>query len=115
MSRTKRPSGGIALAVKKSIAKYVTILISSDSNLVPWFKLSKQISDCEGDILYGVVDIPPEYTKYASPDPFIEIQNELENLSIILAKFCCFAISMPERGSLMILLSLTLFYLKNYN
>ena len=78
MSRTRTPSGGIALAVKNTISKYVTIL-SSDSNLVLWFKLSRQIANLEADILCGVVYIPPEYTKYSSADPFTEIQNELDS------------------------------------
>ena len=78
VSRTRMPSGGIALAVKNTISKYVTIL-SSDSNLVLWFKLSRQIANLEADILCGVVYIPPEYTKYSSADPFTEIQNELDS------------------------------------
>jgi len=73
-----RRSGGIALLVKKNISKYVTIL-ETKSKLVIWFVVSKQYTSLEQDILCGTVYIPPENSSYATDDPFLEIQLELND------------------------------------
>ena len=77
VSRSRVSSGGIALAVKRSISNYVTV-IDTNCKLVLWFKLSKLLTHYESDILCGIIYIPPESTRYSSHDPFTEIQSELD-------------------------------------
>lgn len=79
VSRSRVASGGIALAVKKHLASYIT-MIDTDSSLVLWFKISKTLTNYDTDILCGITYFPPENTRYASVDPFVEIQTELESL-----------------------------------
>lgn len=78
-SRSRVASGGIALAVKKTISNCVTV-INSSSSLVLWFKVSKKLTKYDTDILCGIIYIPPENTRYSSNDPFNEIQLELDSL-----------------------------------
>lgn len=73
-------SGGIALIVKNKFSPYIR-LIKSDSKLIIWFSISKLITDNNEDLICGVVYIPPAGSKYASPDPYLELQNEFN-------KFC---------------------------
>ena len=77
VSRSRVSSGGIALAVKRSISNYVTV-IDTNCKLVLWFKLSKLLTHYESDILCGIIYVPPESTRYSSHYPFTEIQNELD-------------------------------------
>ena len=51
---------------------------------------SRQIADLEFDILCGVVYNPPEYTKYASADPFSEVQNELDIFKLSFSQVLMF-------------------------
>lgn len=76
-SRVK--SGGIAVAVKRSLLAYISP-IESSSQLIYWFKISKKLTKYKYDILCGVIYIPPENTRYSSSEPFVEIQNELDSL-----------------------------------
>lgn len=78
-SKSRVASGGIALAVKKSFLNHITI-INTDSSLVLWFRLSKNLTHFDSDTLCGVTYIPPEYTKYSVTEPFTEIQGELDKL-----------------------------------
>lgn len=77
---SRRKSGGIALAVKTHLVKYVKI-IETDCNLVLWFSLDKHLTKLRKDSLYGVVYIPPENSDFSINDPFLEIQTELSKLS----------------------------------
>lgn len=88
-SRSRVSSGGIALAVKRSISNYVTV-IDTNCKLVLWFKLSKLLTHYESDILCGIIYIPPESTRYSSHDPFTEIQNELDELKDNYGHFILF-------------------------
>lgn len=69
-------SGGLGLAVRKSISKYITVLENS-SKLALWFKISNKLTGYKDDILGGVVYVPPENTKYSVNEPFTELENEL--------------------------------------
>ena len=78
-AKSRVSSGDIAIAVHKSLLDYITP-IETDSQLVFWFKLSNNFTKTVSDILCGVVYIPPENTRYACNDPYIEIQNEFVSL-----------------------------------
>ena len=70
-------SGGIAIIVKNSLQQYIRIG-NSNSKLIQWFSIASSITKTEDDIHCGVVYIPPASSKYASPDPYFEIQNEID-------------------------------------
>ena len=73
-------SGGIALLFRDSLVKYVTV-IKTDCAYISWFKMSKSLFNIDEDIYFGVVYIPPEGSKYSSPDCYFEIENELIKVS----------------------------------
>ena len=75
---SKHKSGGIALAYRKSLKQYIT-LIDTESRLVLWFATSKRLTKTE-DILRAVIYIPPESSDYAINNPYQEIENELYTL-----------------------------------
>ena len=78
-TKSRVPSGGIAIAVHESIIEHVTA-IETESQLVFWFKLSCNFTKTTSDIICGVVYIPPENTRYSCNDPYTELQNELVSL-----------------------------------
>lgn len=77
---SRHRSGGIALLVRDKYTSFIRIL-KNDSKLVLWFTISKEILPIQEDLICGVVYIPPIGSKYANPDPYLEIQNEFD-------KFC---------------------------
>jgi hypothetical protein len=46
-----------------------------------WFKCSEQLFKTDQPVFFGVVYIPPEYTKYSSEDAFSELQQEYLSFS----------------------------------
>ena len=79
-NRTKlarRRSGGIALMIKSEISEYVKVDSHKYSKLVLWFTLSHRILQSDNDMNFGVVYIPPVNSKYASDDPYSELQREI--------------------------------------
>lgn len=69
---SKDKSGGLAIAVKNSIAKYISILETA-SKLVLWFKISNKLTGYSDDTLGGLVYIPPEQTRYSVDEiPFLK-------------------------------------------
>ena len=65
--------------MKQPLLAYISPNESS-SQLIYWFKISKKLTKYKCDILCGVIYIPPENTRYSSPERFVEIQNELDSL-----------------------------------
>ena len=51
---------------------------NSNSKLVQWFSISRLLTNTDEDIHCGVVYIPPARSRYSSPDPYLEIQNEID-------------------------------------
>ena len=70
-------SGGTAVIVKDSLSQYITHE-NSNSKLVQWFSISRLLTNTDEDIHCGVVYIPPARSRYSSPDPYLEIQNEID-------------------------------------
>jgi hypothetical protein len=62
-------------------------IIESESKLILWFVLSKQVTK-SNDILYGVVYVPPESSDFSTGDPFAEIQGELDSFSNKYSSVC---------------------------
>ncbi|GFS04675.1 zinc-binding alcohol dehydrogenase domain-containing protein 2 [Elysia marginata] len=69
-------SGGITIAARNSIAQHITQL-QSNSEYALWIKINKRLCQLGDDILLGACYIPPEGSRYANIDAFVEIQNEL--------------------------------------
>ncbi|MCG8049047.1 MAG: reverse transcriptase family protein [Candidatus Thiodiazotropha endolucinida] len=78
MSRYR--SGGIALIVKEELLPYIKIDYTRSSKLILFFTISKALYGFENhdeDLVCGIVYIPPHGSKYASEDPYLEIQEQL--------------------------------------
>jgi hypothetical protein len=73
---TKNRSGGIMVGFKDNLAKHIDI-VYTDSTYVMWFRCSEQLFKTDQPVFFGVVYIPPEYTKYSSEDAFSELQHVL--------------------------------------
>lgn len=73
-------SGGIALIVKENLLPYIKVDQSKSSKLILFFTISKRIYSVDNhddDLVCGIVYIPPQGSKYATDDPYLEIQEEL--------------------------------------
>ena len=79
-SMSNRRSGGIALYVKNSISSYVKVLIT-ECDFILWFEMKGIALGIDNDIAFGIVYIPPENSRYSSPDAFSQIENELLTIS----------------------------------
>lgn len=84
----RRKSGGIALLVKQELCQFIK-LIETESKLIQWFVLSKNLSN-KDDILCGVFYIPPENSAYAVKEPYHEIQQELDSFTEPYTCICMF-------------------------
>ena len=49
--------------------------------MVFWFTVSKDTDNIYPDTLFGVIYVPPENTKYSSPECFLEIDREMLDIS----------------------------------
>ena len=69
-------SGGIGLIVKDTIVPFITIHDTKVSDLILLFTISNVItrSQTKENLKCGIVYIPPYGSKYASEDPFLELQ-----------------------------------------
>ena len=65
----KKRSGGIIVGCKGNLAKHIDI-VDTDSKYAMWFKYSEQLFKTDQAVLFGVVYIPPNYTKYSSEGAF---------------------------------------------
>ena len=68
---------GLAIIVKNVLRQYVKFG-NSNTKLVQWFSIARSITGTEDDIHCGAVYKPPAGSKYAPPDPYLEIQNEID-------------------------------------
>ena len=69
---------GIVLLVKNDFAHYVKVDNTSLSKLILWFSVSHEILNLDNDIDFGVtLHIPPHGSKFASDDPYMELQREI--------------------------------------
>ena len=87
LSRFK--SGGIAIYVKNDISKYVSV-IDSASKYVLWLHVSKNIGGLDENLTIGAVYIPPENSKYVSPEVFDELANEFISINIYTPSVFCY-------------------------
>ena len=76
-SLARHRSGGITILIKNNLVPNVKVL-KNDSKLVSWLIISNKVTTNREDLFCGVVYIPPYHSKYATPDPYLEFQNELD-------------------------------------
>ena len=86
---TKKRSGGIMVGCKGNLAKHIDI-VNTDNKYAMWFKYSEQLFKTDQAVLFGVVYIPPKYTKYSSEDPFSELLQEYLSFSNMSKYICLF-------------------------
>ncbi|CAG2219045.1 unnamed protein product [Mytilus edulis] len=84
---TFRKSGGLMVLYKEKLCDHIKFL-SSDSNFVIWFEISSSYTKLDAEIVIGSVYIPPENTKYSSPDAFREIETDILKFST-KCKYMC--------------------------
>ena len=102
---SKRKSGGIALAYRKSISQYINPLVT-ESKLVLWFTVSKNLT--KFDLLCGIIYIPPEASEYSVKEPYHEIENELYKYTDRYDHILLLGDLIPERKIVKITFTLTL-------
>lgn len=80
-------SGGTAFIYKNSLKHHI-VPMKSHSKLIQWIRISKAVTNTDRDIYCGNIYIPPQGSKFASPDPYLEIQTEInehcENSDLLL-------------------------------
>lgn len=77
---TNRRSGGIIVGYKEKLDCHIEF-ISTDCKFVLWFKCNESLFNTDQPVIFGVIYIPPEYTKYTSDEAFNEIEQEYLSLS----------------------------------
>lgn len=98
--KTLRKSGGIGIFMKSSIATHCEI-IDTDCEYIQWCKLSKSVYNSDGDLLIGVVYIPPENTRFFKQSLIDQFYLELESMCSIYENVL--VISMPGQEDLVML------------
>ena len=78
---SRHRSGGIALLVHEKVFPFVRVL-DHTSKLILWFSISKKLLLLDDDLICGVVYVPPHGSKYAHPDPYLEIQSEFDQVCL---------------------------------
>ena len=102
---TKRRSGGIAFLFKVALSSHI-VPINNESLLIQWIRISKCVMKTDYDITCGNAYIPPYNTKYASKDPYLDIQAELDGLCrdikfiVLLGDFNSRTGSLPDYKSI---------------
>ena len=65
--------------MKNELSPYIRMK-KTDSKLILWFSISKHLMLNNEELLCGIVYIPPHGSRYANPDPYLELQNEFDNI-----------------------------------
>ena len=82
-----RRSGGIMVGYRDTLVNMIEIKETS-CKYVLWFKCKGGLFKLDQPVIFGVVYIPPEYTKYSSDEAFNEIQQEYLSL-LNISKYIC--------------------------
>ena len=72
---SSRRSGGIALGYRNYLENFITPL-DTDCPYVLWFTIKKEIFNLSQNVIFGIIYIPPENTRYTSDDAISEIELE---------------------------------------
>ena len=82
-----RRSGRIMVGYRDTLVNMIEIKETS-CKYVLWFKCKGGLFKLDQPVIFGVVYIPPEYTKYSSDEAFNEIQQEYLSL-LNISKYIC--------------------------
>ena len=82
------------MVAKKELVPFITVDEFRFSQLILFFTISKLVygENMIDDLLCWIVYIPPNRSKYASPDPYFEIQEELTRFVEIQNMLYCLEI-----------------------
>lgn len=71
-----RKSSGIIIIYKSQIDKFLEFP-KSKSSFVQWLRINNDFLHIPENLVIGCVYVPPENTKYSSPEAFDEIESEM--------------------------------------
>ena len=77
-----RKSGGIDLFVKDFISTHISS-VESDSDYIMWFRLSKTFLQTDEDLVFGIVYLPPNESKFNNSDELDLFEVEITNISVL--------------------------------
>ena len=92
-----RSSGGVAILLKRSMYKFVSIL-ENDDDFSIWFTIDKIIDNQK--MLCCVAYVPPENSNYSSLDMFDSIENQYVEFEGLAKFFCLLGDFNARTGSL---------------
>ncbi|CAG2246975.1 unnamed protein product [Mytilus edulis] len=72
---TSRRSGGIIVGYTEKLKNMIEIK-ETDCKYVLWFQVNGKVFNLDKPVVFGVVYIPPEYTKYSSDEALNQIEHE---------------------------------------
>ena len=78
-----RKSGGIAVLVKTSIAKYFDY-IETECEYILWFKLHNSLFNADEDLYFGAVYVPPGGSAYVQNNILERFYQELGSLHSLI-------------------------------
>ncbi|CAG2216686.1 unnamed protein product [Mytilus edulis] len=84
---TKTRSGGITVGYKEHLKTMIEI-IDTECKYVMWFQVNGKAFNLDKPVVFGVVYIPPEYTRYSSDEAVNEIEQEFLRFSNISNYIC---------------------------
>lgn len=71
-----KKSGGIIIIYKNYLSKFLEFP-ETESDYVQWVKIDKSLLQSDHNFIFGCIYVPPENTKYSSPEAFNEIESEM--------------------------------------
>ena len=74
--KCRRASGGLCLAIKNDLLKYITY-VENECNFILWCKIDKRCFDTYDHIYLACVYVPPETSNYVTVSCFDEIESEI--------------------------------------
>ena len=77
--KCQKKSGGIVIVYKTSLDLFLEFP-KTDCEYVQWVRFKKGLLFEENDVLLGCIYLPPENTRYTSPEAFDQIDEEFNNL-----------------------------------
>ena len=91
-SMARHKSGGLMIAVKKSLLRHVTYK-ENENQLSQWIEINSAATRLNENIVLGNIYIPPKQSKYSVSDPFEKLEQEIyevmsdENCIILCGDF----------------------------
>lgn len=88
-------SGGIALGYKMFLNEHIKVF-ETDCPFVLWFSVDKKLLKTSQNVIFGIIYVPPEGSKYGNDDAFSEIELEFQKFNRF-SNFVCLLGDMNAR------------------